>query len=121
MVKYRSNKFNKEVFVFKFLSKLAIAGLLVSIFLSGCVDNGKNEEVVLPVTLSIGDLQTGQQTSYLDYDDGYYKKGFSRDYERECDSSIVTDMTTALVWQDNEGVSHNDKKLFASQLVIVKI
>lgn len=44
-------------------------------------------------------LKTGQTTSYVDYDDGYYQKGASRSYTRGND--IVIDHTTGLQWQDD--------------------
>ena len=47
----------------------------------------------------LGKLKTGQTTSYVDYDDGYYQKGLSRSYTRE--NGIVIDQTTGLQWQDD--------------------
>ncbi len=45
--------------------------------------------------------QTGQTTSYTDYDDGYYKAGVPNSYTRDDALEIVTDNVTKLVWQDN--------------------
>jgi hypothetical protein len=42
--------------------------------------------------------QTEQNISFTKYDDGYYKVGQERKYEREND--VVTDLVTGLAWQD---------------------
>ncbi len=46
-------------------------------------------------------LKTGQTTSYVNYDDGYYQKGAARSYTRDNAKEIVIDNTTKLQWQDN--------------------
>ncbi len=45
-------------------------------------------------------LKTGQTTSYVDFDDGYYQKGLTRDYSRSS-TGVVTDNVTKLEWQDD--------------------
>lgn len=47
-------------------------------------------------------LKTGQTTSYADYDDGYYEKGYSLG-TRFVDNSngTVTDLATDLIWLKN--------------------
>jgi hypothetical protein len=47
----------------------------------------------------LGKLSTGQTTSYVDYDDGYYQKGLIRKYIRQ--NGIVIDLVTGLQWQDD--------------------
>jgi hypothetical protein len=51
--------------------------------------------------ISINNLSTGQYKTYISYDDGYYKKGQSRDYTRDDDKKIVLDNITNLMWQDD--------------------
>jgi len=46
-------------------------------------------------------LQTGQQVSYIPYDDGYYQIGAPRSFSRDDDQQIVTDEITGLMWQDD--------------------
>lgn len=45
-------------------------------------------------------LKTGQTISYVDFDDGYYQKGITRDYSRSLEG-VVTDNVTKLEWQDD--------------------
>ena len=56
------------------------------------------------LTLLTGSLEkviaTGQETTYLAYDDGYYQIGKERRYERT-DSGIVIDHALNLMWQDD--------------------
>lgn len=50
-------------------------------------------------------LKTGQSTSFVNFDDGYYKKGIDRNYTRKelnTTSGIVIDNITGLMWQDEE-------------------
>ena len=56
------------------------------------------EEYISLVTNPI--LKTGQTTSYVNFDDGYYQKGVDRSYTRSS-SGVVTDNITNLMWQDN--------------------
>ena len=44
-----------------------------------------------------GLISTGQTESYVNYDDGYYKKGAARDYTDNQDGT-VTDNVTGLIW-----------------------
>ncbi len=44
--------------------------------------------------------QTGQTTSYQDFDDGYYKAGTTPSYSRS-EAGVVTDIVTKLEWQDD--------------------
>ncbi len=48
-------------------------------------------------------LKTGQTTSYVEFDDGYYQAGKARRYSRSGD--VVRDNATGLEWQDNETVA----------------
>ena len=60
-------------------------------------------------------FKTGQLTSYdaagnevndnSVKDDGYYKKGVSRNFTRDDATEIVTDNVTGLMWQDNDDVT----------------
>jgi hypothetical protein len=47
-----------------------------------------------------GLLKTGQTSSYVDYDDGYYQKGVAR--------TFVTGGTTGLLWQRCSAGQNND-------------
>ena len=64
--------------------------------------------------------KTGQTTSYIDYDDGYYQKGISPSYTRASD--IVTDELTHLMWQDDESPknpkSYEEAKTYCSYLTL---
>lgn len=44
---------------------------------------------------------TGQTTSYVDFDDGYYQKGMVSSYSRDNTNEIVTDNVTGFMWQDD--------------------
>lgn len=66
-------------------------------------------------------LKTGQTKSYVDYDDGYYKKGITRSYSRS--GNIVTDNATKLQWQDDEAAKTTfkgweDAKTHCSSLML---
>ncbi len=52
-----------------------------------------------PKVWNIGSLKTGQTTSYINYDDGYYKKGLDRNFSRA--NEIVIDNITGLMWRDD--------------------
>jgi len=58
---------------------------------------------------SLGKLNTGQTVSYTDYDDGYYQIGKKREYTRDDEKNIVTDLATGLMWQDDSDVGSIEK------------
>jgi hypothetical protein len=65
--------------------------------------------------------QTTQIESYDEFgnidtnlqDDGFYKKGETPNYTRDANKSIVTDMLTGLMWQDDEDVK-TEKRVWES-------
>lgn len=48
--------------------------------------------------------KTGVQTSYTDYDDGYYQSGAEPNFFRDDTLGVVTDKLHKLMWQDNDAV-----------------
>ena len=46
-------------------------------------------------------FQTGQQTSYISLDDGFYKEGQDRAFSRDAESEIVYHNASGVMWQDN--------------------
>jgi hypothetical protein len=57
--------------------------------------------IIVPyVSVPLGLLKTGQTSSYVDYDDGYYQKGVAR--------TFVTGGTTGLLWQRCSAGQNND-------------
>lgn len=48
--------------------------------------------------------KTGVQTSYTDYDDGYYQSGAEPNFFRDDTLGVVTDNLHKLMWQDNDAV-----------------
>ncbi len=93
--------------------KLFLSSLLfLSLLLSGCSKKAAvltEKSSILSTSSSefLGLLKTGQTKSYKNYDDGYYKKGITRNYTRK--AGIVTDHITGLQWQDNYPNSKNGK------------
>jgi hypothetical protein len=53
-------------------------------------------DVIAPII-----FKTGQTTSYIDFDDGYYQNGKDMSYTRDDVNEIVTDNVTGLMWQDD--------------------
>lgn len=85
--------------------------------LSNCKDNSgnklempfKGEFKTSPKYIPI--IQTGQDKSYKDFDDGYYKAGYVRNFSRDNFNNIVEDQYTGHQWQDDESV-YSEKKGF---------
>lgn len=51
-------------------------------------------------------LQTGQNKSYSDFDDGYSQQGLSRNYQRDDEKEVVVDKSLGLTWQDNSATKN---------------
>jgi hypothetical protein len=66
-----------------------------------------DEQVALKKVWNIGNLATGQTTSYLDGDDGDIQSGTARSYTRS--NEIVTDNITGLMWQDDAAAKNTEK------------
>ncbi len=75
-------------------------GIVVSV--SDGIASANLEEFNLTVTPIAKPLKTGQELSYVTYDDGYYDKGEVRSFTRADD--IVTSTSMGLMWQDNADV-----------------
>ncbi len=58
-------------------------------------------DLTISESLAYSILRTGQITSYVPYDDGYYQKGAYRNFSRDDTKQIVTDNVNGLIWQDN--------------------
>jgi hypothetical protein len=58
-----------------------------------------------PLTITIigsnKPFQTGQQTSYITLDDGFYKEGQDRAFNRDSELGIVYHNASGVMWQDN--------------------
>jgi len=62
--------------------------------------------------------KTGQYSSYNEdgiedsefKDDGYYQRGADRDYSRDSSSNVVIDISSNLMWQDDEAAKRESKK-----------
>ena len=62
--------------------------------------------------------KTGQYRSYNEdgiedsefKDDGYYQRGADRDYSRDSSSNVVIDISSNLMWQDDEAAKTESKK-----------
>ncbi len=75
-------------------------GIVVSV--SDGITSANLEEFNITVTPITKPLKTGQELSYVTYDDGYYDKGETRSFTRADD--IVTSTSMRLMWQDNADV-----------------
>ncbi len=75
-------------------------GIVVSV--SDGITSANLEEFNVTVTPITKPLKTGQELSYVTYDDGYYDKGEIRSFTRADD--IVTSTSMRLMWQDNADV-----------------
>jgi hypothetical protein len=49
--------------------------------------------------------KTGQTTSYVTFDDGYYKKGVTPSYTRDTTKQVVIDNIEGYMWQDDSNVT----------------
>jgi len=52
--------------------------------------------------------KTGQSTSYIDGDDGWYSAGEQKSFTRNSAVQIVKDNVTGLMWQDNEDARNRE-------------
>jgi len=51
--------------------------------------------------------KTGQEKSYLNYDDGWYNAGINSSYTRDDNNEIVYDNSSKLIWLDSPSVANN--------------
>ena len=69
------------------------------------VSDGMESTNLAPLTITIigsnKPFQTGQQTSYITFDDGFYKEGRDRAFSRDSDNGIVYHNASGIMWQDN--------------------
>lgn len=69
------------------------------------VTDGIETISLTPFSITIINLnkpfQTGQQTSYIELDDGFYKEGKDRVFSKNSDSLIVYHNASGIMWQDN--------------------
>ncbi len=69
------------------------------------VTDGIETISLTPFTITIIEsnkpFQTGQQTSYITLDDGFYKEGQDRAFNRDVESGIVYHNASGVMWQDN--------------------
>ncbi|WP_415238673.1 DUF1566 domain-containing protein [Seleniivibrio woodruffii] len=68
--------------------------------LFGC-DGGDGDMVSSPPSATFPLKKTGQTSSYIYPDDGYFQRGVTPSYTRDSETGIVTDNVTGLMWQDN--------------------
>lgn len=81
------------------LNKIILSGMILTL------------STTISGAVKLGSLATGQTTSYYYYaDDGYYQKGIKREYTRDDDKNIVTDLVTGLMWQDDSDVGSIKKE-----------
>jgi len=71
----------------------------------------------------LSSISTGQNISFLDFDDGFYQKGIKRDYIYDEQNDIVYDNTTKLMWQDSNDTisskkSWSDAVLYCKELTL---
>jgi len=97
-----------------------VLSILVIFLISSCQDSKKNTDVNVTREISSDNnlnrdsvedthherkvLKTGQYIRYIDFDDGYYKKGIEHKYVRNDKKEVVIDNLTNLMWQDDKAI-----------------
>lgn len=68
-------------------------------------------KILIPVLISIFSfaselpiLKTGQESSFINGDDGYYQKGIQSNLVRDDGLKVLKDNVTNLLWQDGEEI-----------------
>jgi len=98
------------------MQKILKVGLGLFVFLalvyglSFCVDNLLPNAFAANMTLGVarGLPKTGQTTPQVDYDDGYYEKGWSGTRFTDNGDGTITDNATGLMWvKDGNGAGCN--------------
>ncbi len=93
------------------MKKIILSLFLFSLILAPCAFADIWGGGTPPAVVQKGLPKTGQLTSYVDYDDGYYQKGLPLSGNRFTDNSdgTITDNATGLQWaKDGNGAGCNN-------------
>ncbi|MGD9808167.1 MAG: DUF1566 domain-containing protein [Deferribacterales bacterium] len=81
---------------------MCVLGISFSILLTAC--GGEDDAVYKNAEFKL--TKTGITSSYINYDDGYYRKGEDSQFVRDAADGVVKDDLNGFMWQDSSNTSN---------------